>query len=123
MTEKDIKLDGQRVRFSRKIKRKILLEIAKGRKPQEVFLEFAFDSFDEITKDKKYASKLLYKWRQELYQNKEILNLLNHDVDNKMIEDEIRNIGEDEEKDNVLDGVIEELKENFLKRIFQQNVL
>ncbi len=115
MTEKDIKLDGQRVRFSRKIKRKILLEIAKGRKPQEVFLEFAFDSFDEITKDKKYASKLLYKWRQELYQNKEILNLLNHDVDNKMIEDEIRNIGEDKEKDNVLDGVIEELKENFLK--------
>ena len=115
MNKKDIRLDGQRVRFSRKIKRKILLEFAKGKKPHEIFLECAFDSLDEITKDKKYAAKLIYKWRQELYHNKEILNLLNHKIDDEMIEEEIENIGDDNEKDYVMNGAVEELKTNFLK--------
>ncbi|MBQ7286763.1 MAG: hypothetical protein IJW73_03275, partial [Candidatus Gastranaerophilales bacterium] len=78
MAKKDVNLNTQRVSFSKRIKRKILLEVSKGRKPQEVFLEYAFDSFDEITKDKKYVAKLLYKWRKDLYENKEILNFLNY---------------------------------------------
>ena len=53
MSKKDVKTDGQRVRFSKKIKRDILLEIAKGTKPQDAFLKHAFVSLEEITKDKK----------------------------------------------------------------------
>ena len=117
MTGKEVKTDGQRVRFSKRIKREILLEIARGTNAQEAFLKHAFTSLEEITKDKKYASKLLYKWKQELYENKEILNLLNHNVDLNTIENEIKNIGNDEEYDFILSNAIEELKTNFLKII------
>ena len=113
MAKKDVNLNTQRVSFSKRIKRKILLEVSKGRKPQEVFLEYAFDSFDEITKDKKYVAKLLYKWRQELYENKEILNFLNYKIDEKSLKEEISNIGSDDEQDHVLDGIELELKVKF----------
>ena len=117
MSKKDVKLDGQRVRFSKKIKRDILLEVAKGTKVKDAFLKYAFISLEGITKDKKYAAKLLYKWKQELYENKEVLNLLNHNVDEKMIEEEINSIGNDEEEDIVFDDAVNELKRNFLKII------
>ena len=115
MKKKDIKLDGQRVRFSKKIKREILLEITKGESAQNALLKHAFTSLEEISKDKKYASKLLHKWKQELYENKEIINLLNHNIDNKIIETEINNIGDDKKDDFILDEALEELKSNFLK--------
>lgn len=115
MNKKDVKLDGQRVRFSKKIKRNILLEIVKGTSAQDAFLKHAFESLEEITKDKKYASKLLYKWKQEMYENKEILNLLNHNIDFDVINAEINNIGDDEEDDFILSDAVEELKTNFLK--------
>ena len=113
MSKKDVNLNTQRVSFSKRIKRKILLEVAKGRKPQEVFLEYAFKSFDEITTDKKYVAKLLYKWRKEIYENKEMLNFLNYEIDLKSLDDEIDNFGEDESEDHVLDGIEEELKINL----------
>ena len=115
MGKKDVNLEGQRVRFSRKIKRKVLLEVAKGKRAQDVFLECIVSSLNEITSDKKYVSKLLYKWRKELYENKEFLCLLNHEIDNKMLMDEIKSIGDDAEEDISLDEAFEELKENLLK--------
>lgn len=115
MDKKGVKLNKERVRFSKKVKRDILLEVAKGASAQEAFLKYAFISLDEITKDKKYASKLLFKWKQELYENKEILNLLNHGVSCEAIEAEIQNIGNDEEEDIILKEAVEELKTNFLK--------
>ena len=62
---------------------------------------------------KKYVAKLLYKWRQELYENKEILNFLNYKVDEKSLKEEISNIGSDDEQDHVLDGIELELKVKF----------
>ncbi|MBR5303292.1 MAG: hypothetical protein IKU37_00515 [Candidatus Gastranaerophilales bacterium] len=117
MNKKNIKSDGLRIRFSKKIKRSILLEIAKGENPKNAFLKYVFNSLEEITKDKKYSHKLLYKWKQELYKNKEILSLLNHNIDFDTIEEEINSIGDDKENDFILDEAIEELKENFLKII------
>ena len=115
MKKENIKLNGQRIRFSKKIKRDILLEIARGTSAQDAFLEYASLAVDEITKDKKYASKLLYKWKQELYEDKEILNLLSHNVDTAMINNEINNIGNDDEEEFLFDDAIDELKTNFLK--------
>ena len=123
MAKKDVNLNSQRVSFSKRIKRKILLEVSKGRKPQEVFLEYAFDSFDEITKDKKYVAKLLYKWRQELYENKEILNFLNYKIDERSLKEEIDNLGSDDEEDHVLDGIELELKVKFDKLVTQKNII
>ena len=115
MNKKDVKMNEQRIRFSKKVKREILLEIAKGTSAQEAFLKYAFASLDEITKDKKYASKLLFKWKQELYENKEMLNLLNHNIDFETINAEIKDIGNDKEDNFILEEALEELKANFLR--------
>ena len=123
MSKKDVNLNSQRVSFSKRIKRKILLEVSKGRKPQEVFLEYAFDSFDEITSDKKYVAKLLYKWRKELYENKEILNFLNYKIDEKNLKEEIDNLGSDDEEDYILDGIELELKVKFEQMVTQKNII
>lgn len=103
MNKKEVKLNNQRVSFSRKIKRKILLEVAKGKSPQEALLMYAFDSIEEISKDKKYASKLLHKWRKEMYENKEILNFLNHQFSFEMLDCEIDNMGSDEENERIFE--------------------
>ncbi|MBQ4647333.1 MAG: hypothetical protein IJB79_08295 [Candidatus Gastranaerophilales bacterium] len=115
MQKKDVNLDGQRVRFSKKIKRKILLEISKGANAKDVLLKYAFSSFDEISADKKYAAKLLSKWRKELYQNKEVLNFLNHEIDFGAIDEEIMRLEKESEITIKLEGAFEELKDNFLK--------
>ena len=54
MKKQDVKFNSQRISFSKKIKRKMLLELAKGKKPKEILLENAFVSLNEITQDKKY---------------------------------------------------------------------
>ena len=123
MGKKDVNLNTQRVSFSKRIKRKILLEVSKGRKPQDVFLQYAFDSFDEITSDKKYVAKLLYKWRQELYENKEILNFLNYKIDEQSLKEEIDNLGTDDEEDRVLEGIERELKIKFDELVTQKNII
>ena len=122
MSKKDVNLNNERVSFSKRIKRKILLEVAKGEKPKDVFLKYAFSSLDEITTDEKYVAKLLYKWRKELYENKEMLNFLNYDINENILGDEIFNIGEDNDDDCVLDGIENELKVNFEKIMYQKNI-
>ena len=97
MKNKEVKLNSSRASFSKRIKRKILLEVAKGKNPNEVLLEYAFLSLEDVTKDKKYAAKLLHKWRRELYENREILNILNHDVTCEMLDYEIETMGCDDE--------------------------
>ena len=122
MSKYDVNLNNERVSFSKRIKRKILLEVAKGAKPKDVFLRYVFSSFDKITTDEKYVAKLLYKWRKELYENKEMLNFLNYDLNENILGDEIFNIGEDDDNDSVLDGIEDELKVNFEKIMYQKNV-
>lgn len=115
MSEKDIKINKKRVGFSKRIKRKILLEVAKGKKMEDALLEHAFVSLEGITTDKKYAAKLFYKWSKEVYEHRDMLFLLNHEVDSDMIDDEIDNIGEDEEDEIDLAIAAEEIKNEFLR--------
>lgn len=92
MKKQDVKLNNQRTSFSKKIKRKMLIELAKGKKPKEILLENAFDSLNNVTQDEKYSSKLLHKWRKELYFNKTLLHFLSNQIDNKVLNYEIENI-------------------------------
>ena len=117
MTKQDVKINNQRVSFSKKIKRKMLLEFAKGKNPKDFLLEFAFSSLINITKDKKYSSKLLHKWKKELYLNKNILSILSHKIDNQMIDYEIENIDTSALLDNEEEIVIRNFDDDFIKII------
>ena len=100
--DNEVKFNKERVSFSRSIKRKILLEIANGKNPNKVLMELANIPKEKFNNDKKYATKLIHKWRKEMYENKEILNILNHDLNQKIIEDEIVAIGDDKEEDIII---------------------
>ena len=105
MAQKDVKINSQRVSFSKKLKRKMLLEFAKGKNPKDFLFESAFSSLKDITNDKKYSSKLLHKWKKELYLNKNILSILSHHIDNQMIDYEIENMDSSEflkQQENIL---------------------
>ena len=115
MSKEDIKVNKQRLTFSKKIKRKVLLEIIKGEKPTKALLKHTSLTLEEISSDKKYAAKLIYKWKQEAYKNREMLFLLNHELDEEMIDEEIANLGSDDEEEIDLEEAIEELKNEFLK--------
>ena len=109
------KINNQRVTFSRKMKRKILLSLASGKSPDEAFLACAFNSLEDVSHDKKYAAKLLHKWKKELYDAPEMLNFLNYEISKDMIYDEIKYIGTDEQMDEFED--FEEYKEEVEKII------
>ena len=114
MEDKEPKSNKQRTSFSKKTKRKALLEFAKGKKPQEILLNDGKIN----TTDKKYVAKLLYKWRKEVYQNKEILNLLSHKVTQDMIDEEVENMGSDDEEYMGISEKEIEFLENAIKKRF-----
>lgn len=103
MHNDELKINSQRITFSKKMKRKILLALASGQNPDEAFLSCAFDLLNSTSKDKKYTAKLLYKWKKELYSSPQMLNFLNHEISKDMIEDEIENIGTDIQMDEFED--------------------
>lgn len=117
MEKQDVKLNNQRVSFSKKIKRKILLELAKGKRPQDILLEYAFVSLSNITQDKKYSSKLLHKWRKELYSNKTLIHFLNNQVDNNVLNYEIENIDESVTISTHDPIISENMKDEFVRII------
>lgn len=105
---KDVKLNEKRTTFSKGLKRKILIEITKGVKPEDALLKYAFDSLGDITKDKKYASKLIHKWRKEIYEHKEFLYLINHELDDEALDYEIENLSnEDDDDDEIMRRALE----------------
>lgn len=71
--KEDVKFNKERKTFSKQIKRKVLLEYAKGKNVNNIVKECLFENLDKI-KDEKYASKLIHKWKKEMYHNKEHLN-------------------------------------------------
>ena len=117
MVDKDVKINNQRVSFSKKLKRKMLLEFAKGKNPKEFLLEAVFESLADITKDKKYSSKLLHKWKKELYLNKNILSILSCQVDNQMIDYEIENIDSSSLLNNESSVLVQDFDDDFIKII------
>jgi hypothetical protein len=98
MSKKEINLNNQRASFSKNVKRKILLELAKGQNPESALLKYA-QTLKEISNDKKYAAKLLHKWRKEMYEDKQMLGLLNYDINKDDLKEEIKSMGEDDEAD------------------------
>lgn len=116
MKKQDIKFNSQRITFSKKIKRRVLLEIAKNRKPREVFCEVAFSNIDEVSSDKKYISKLVHKWRKELYNNKAILSILNQEVDINSLDYEIETLLKVISKDEK-NYIFNDKEEDFVRMI------
>ena len=116
MQNGDVKHNSERITFSKRLKRLVLLEVIKGAKPKDALLKYAPIALEEITKDKKYASKLIYKWKQEAYLNREMMFLLNHDIDNKMIDEEIEALSSDcSNKEIDIEAAMQEVKANYLK--------
>lgn len=79
----------ERVHFSKYFKRRALLEFARVKKPNEALRACGFDIDEELLIDKKYAAKLLHKWRKELYQNCEILSFMNCEMTDEALKREI----------------------------------
>lgn len=98
----EIKLNKQRANFSRRIKRKILLEIADGKNPKEIFATCAPEILKNNTNDKKYVAKLIHKWKKEMYKNMEILFISNYDVTPEMLDYEIKALDDDDSEKDIL---------------------
>ena len=95
MSERNIKT---RKYFTNKIKRSVLIEYTKGKKPTEIFSDLGID----FTQDKKYAPKLINKWKNELYKNINIIALNFANTDFNYLEKEINSIGDDSETDDIV---------------------
>jgi len=92
----------QRKYFSKSYKRKALLEFSKGKR--------ASDIIENESEDKKYASKLIHKWRRELYINRNLITLAPENIEVDYCPAEIDEIGTDNEKDDVLEWHLERIK-------------
>lgn len=98
----EIKLNKQRAKCSKRIKRKILLEIADGKSPKEVFATCAPELLKDNITDKKYAAKMVHKWKKEMYKNIEILHILNYEVTPEMLDYEIKAMEDDNSEDEII---------------------
>ena len=83
-----------RIHFSESFKRKALLDFSQGIKASEIL--------KKESNDKKYASKLIHKWRKELYQNPNMLALIYSNIDFSDCFDELKMLGEDDEYDDFI---------------------
>ena len=99
MSEKIIKT---RKHFSNQFKRRVLLEYAKNKDASKVFS----DNGIEFTGDKKYALKLIHKWKNEMYKNINILSSDYFNMDLNYIEKEIDILGDDNEKDDIVNEIL-----------------
>ena len=98
-----------RKHFTNKLKRMVLLEYAKGKKPSQIFLEYGIDP----TEDKKYPPKLINKWKNELYKNMGLISLSFVNIDSKYAKQEIDSIGSDEEADNIQEELLTKNNKNL----------
>jgi len=77
-----------RLTFSSVIKRQMFLEASQG-------INFKYvvnNHFNKNSNDKKYASKLFYKWKEEIYSHNEILHIFNYELSDEIINLEIKNM-------------------------------
>ena len=93
--------NNQRISFTKEFKRRVLLEVSKGRKPEEIFDEVVAKNFCIETNDKKYYAKLMHKWRKEIYTNHNLLSFSFIEPTNKNLELEIDNLSYIQEIDEV----------------------
>ena len=72
----------KRQTFSKQFKRVALIEFTKGKSPDEIFESLGCKI---NSNDKKYASKLLHKWRMEFYGHLRLYPVLNGKLDEKLL--------------------------------------
>ena len=81
-----------RLNFSKPFKRRALLAYSSGKKACEIL--------NKKSPDKKYAAKLIHKWRNELYKNPNLIVLAYENIDLEYFKEEIDLIGNDFEEDD-----------------------
>ena len=96
-----IKKNAERIKYSKNFKRKVLLAISKGMSNQEAFLSEVENLNFIESNDKKYIFKLVHKWKNEAYKNKDMLLFDIKTANNLEIDEEIKSLGSDFEDDNI----------------------
>ena len=89
-------MNKKRIYYSKDLKRRALIQYANGEKLDTFLRSNNIDIDSLIKRDKKYISKLLYKWRNELYKNNEILFLTNDELSTCTLEQELLSLSDDE---------------------------
>ncbi|MBR1618197.1 hypothetical protein IJ670_08620 [bacterium] len=85
----------KRTTFSDTFKRKAVINYILGKSWSEIFPNIN-------SSDKKYSSKLLHKWRIELYSNKEKMYFINQEMTNSALQDEIELMTYDSDTDEIM---------------------
>lgn len=108
----------ERVHFSRYFKRRVLLEYARLKKPNEALRACGFDIDSALLIDKKYASKLIHKWRKELYQNHHMRSFMNCEMTDEALKREIEFLkSEDDSTDRIMEMFKNTTEEERLKKL------
>ena len=96
---------SSRIRYSKAFKRAALVEISAGESPYNVFETFGANVKKLCANDKKYLSKLLYKWNKEVYKSNEKMYLLNYELTDDAILREINYLTYIDETDYIISDV------------------
>ncbi len=117
MNEDDKKLPPGRKRtiFSKELKRKILVEIICGKKPKDAFFDNVKGYDESLKKDDKYISRLINGWKNEVYNNRDLLRMNFYNVTNEMLQDEINNMGYEEELDNIHKRLLDKYETRLIR--------
>ncbi len=110
---KDFCLRKERMHFSKYFKRKVLIEYASIKKPRETFLACGFYLNDAQTKDLKYASKLIHKWKKELIDNNNLLCFMNVEMTDEALESELMSLGPMSNPDYIMDVMEDRIRKYF----------
>lgn len=97
---KNIKYNSERITFSKHIKRKIMLDIIRGKHPSEAFLDNGFDMSLNESNDKKYIAKLFHKWKSEVYKNRELIYPVELNPDDEFLKNEMLILSLNEEMED-----------------------
>ena len=75
-----------RVCFSKQIKRLALIELSKGKNAKQIFNALGIEL---SSNDKKYAAKLIHKWRKEFFDNSKLYPISDRGFDEKLLRYEL----------------------------------
>ena len=99
-----------RFRYSKDFKRWALRELASGKKPNDILRASGFDIEPLIKNDKKYASKLFYKWRKELYKDYKMMFITSVELTDKVLLDEIDSMYFEDDHDTLIDYLKQKIR-------------
>ncbi len=101
----------KRIYYSKDFKYQTLLDVANGKKIEDILRLYGVDIDSALKRDKKYCSKLLYKWKKEL----NISNKENKSVKNtqSMLKALIQILDDN----NVDDVIIKNTKDKIMKNV------